>query len=165
VRRVVHAQVDAVTDPREAIAYHEAGHAVISMKLGYRCLYVTIIPDGRRLGHVCCEDPLVGSHNHKIEHALKVLIAAQLAEGKHTGSRDIWGDADDHVKATNLALLATDHDVECAERLINKMLGETRKLVEQHWTDIEALAQRLLVKGRVNFLEIEAGSSKIPGFW
>ena len=42
---------------REAIAYHEAGHAVISMKLGYKCLYVTIIPDGSRLGHVCCEDP------------------------------------------------------------------------------------------------------------
>ena len=25
---------------REAIAYHEAGHAVISMKLGYRCVLV-----------------------------------------------------------------------------------------------------------------------------
>ncbi len=44
-----------MTDPREAIAYHEAGHAVISMKLGYKCLYVTIIPDDDRLGHVCCE--------------------------------------------------------------------------------------------------------------
>ena len=43
-----------MTAAREAIAYHEAGHAVISMKLGYRCLYVTIIPDGDRLGRVCC---------------------------------------------------------------------------------------------------------------
>jgi hypothetical protein len=36
------------------------------------------------------------------------------------------------------------------------MIGETRKLVEQHWPDIEKLAQRLLVEGRVNFLETEA---------
>jgi ATP-dependent Zn protease len=42
---------------KEKHAYHEAGHAVVSMKLGYKCLYITIIPDGSRLGHVCCEDP------------------------------------------------------------------------------------------------------------
>ena len=99
---------------REAVAYHEAGHAVISMKLGYRCLYVTIIPDGDRLGHVCCEDPLVVGHDDKVKHALKILIAASLAESKHIGSRT-WGDADDRGKATNLALLATDRDSERAE--------------------------------------------------
>ena len=77
-----------MTDPRKAIAYHEAGHAVISMKLGYTCLYVTIIPDGSRLGHVCCEDPLIAGHDDKIEHALKVLIAASLytADTDETGS-------------------------------------------------------------------------------
>lgn len=140
-------------DQREAIAYHEAGHAVVSMKLGYKCLYITIIPDGSRLGHVCCEDPLIGEGDDKIEHALRLLLGARLAEGKHTRSRDIWGDADDRVKATNLALLATDRDTERAETLINEMIQETRKLVEQHWPEIEALAQRLLVKQRVNFLE------------
>jgi len=153
------------TDSRETIAYHEAGHAVISMKLGYRCLYVTIVSDAKRLGHVCCEDPLVGRHDDKIEHALMVLIAASLAEGKHTGSRDIWDDADDRVKAIGIALLATDRDTERAEALINKKIGEARKLVEQHWPDIEALAQQLLVKERVNFLEIEAGASENPDSW
>ena len=92
-----------MTAAGEAIAYHEAGHAVISMKLGYKCLYVTIIPDGNRLGHVCCEDPLAGGHDDKIKHALKVLIAASLAESKRIGSRT-WGDTDDRVKARNLAL-------------------------------------------------------------
>ena len=145
-----------MTDRREAIAYHEAGHAVISMKLGYKCLYVTIIPDGSRLGHACCKDPLIGGHDDKIKHALKVLIAARLAEARYTGMRDIWGDADDRVRATNIALLATANDTERAEVLINEMIGETRKLVEQHWLDIEHLAQRLLVEGRVNFLETEA---------
>ena len=93
-----------MTDEREAIAYHEAGHAVISMKLGYKCLYVTIIPDGDRAGHVCCEDPMVVGQDNRFKHAIKVLIAAGLAEGKHVGSPS-WGDSDDRVKITNLALL------------------------------------------------------------
>ena len=133
-------EMDRTTSAREAIAYHEAGHAVISMKLGYRCLYVTIIPDGDRLGHVCCEDPMAGGHDDKIKHALKVLIAASLAESMRVGSRT-WGDADDRVKATNLALFTTDRDTERAEALLDEMIGETRKLVEQHWPDIEALAK------------------------
>ena len=159
MRRRASSEADRATAAREAIAYHEAGHAVVSMKLGYRCLYVTIIPDGDRLGHVCCEDPLIGGHDDKIEHALKVLIAASFAEGRHVGGSQLWGDADDRVKAKNLALLATDRDTERAEALINEMGGEARKLVEQHWPDIKALAQRLLVKGRVNFLE----TLRVPG--
>jgi hypothetical protein len=145
-----------VTAARAAVAYHEAGHAVISMKLGYRCLYVTIIPDGDRLGHVCCEDPLVGGHDDKIKHALKVLIAASLAESKQSGSRT-WGDADDRMKATNLALLATDRDTERANALINEMIDDAGTLVEQHWPAVEALAERLLIKGRVDFLDSRAG--------
>jgi Peptidase family M41 len=144
---------------RDVIAYHEAGHAVISMKLGYRCLYVTIIPDGDRLGHVCCDDPLVGEHDDKIKHALKVLIAARLAEGRHVGSQT-WGDSDDRVKATNLALLATDRDNEQAEALINEVIGEARKLVECHWSDIEKLAEQLLVERMVNFLQRKAVASE-----
>ena len=153
------AQRGLVTAAREAIAYHEAGHAIVSMRLGYRCLYVTIMPDGDRLGHACCEDPLVGGNDDKIKHALQVLLAASLAESKHIGSRT-WGDADDRVKVTNLALLATDRDTEHAEALINEMIGAACDLVEQNWPDIEALAERLLIKGRVNFLETNAGCSE-----
>ena len=148
-----------MTAASEAIGYHEAGHAVISMKLGYKCLYVTIIPDGNRLGHVCCEDPLAGGRDDKIKHALKVPIAASLAESKHVGF-PTWGDADDRVKATNLALLATDRNAERAGALVNEMIGEARKLVEQHWPDIEALAEQLLVEGRINFLQPKATASE-----
>ena len=152
------AQRDLVTAAREAIAYHEAGHAIVSMRLGYGCLYVTIMPDGDRVGHACCEDPLVGGNDDKIKYALQVLIAASLAESKHIGSRT-WGDADDRVKVTDLALLATDRDTEHAEALITEMIGVASDLVEQNWPDIEALAERLLIKGRVNFLDTDAGGS------
>jgi ATP-dependent Zn protease len=143
---------------KEAIAYHEAGHAVISMKLGYRCLYVTITPDGGRPGHVCCEDPLIGAHADKIKHALKVLVAAGLAEGRQVGSKT-WGDADDRARATELALMATDRDVKLAAALIDQVTSETRELMERHWPEIENLAQRLLAEGRVNFLTTQARAS------
>ena len=107
---------------------------------------------------------MAGAHDDKINHALKVLIAASLAESKHIGSRT-WGDTEDRVKATNLALLATDRDTEHAEALINEIIGESRKLVEQHWPDIEALAERLLIQGRVNFLKTEAGASEDTDTW
>ena len=54
-------------------------------------------------------------------------------------------------------------DTERAEVLVNEMIGEARKLVEQYWPDIEALAERLLIKGRVNFLDTDVGASK--GYW
>ena len=38
-------EANRVTAARATVAYHEAGHAVVSMKLGYKCLYATIIPD------------------------------------------------------------------------------------------------------------------------
>ena len=59
----------------------------------------------------------------------------------------------------NLALVAADRDTESAAALVNEMSDEARKLVEQHWPDIEALAEQLLVKGRVNFLKTEARPS------
>ena len=37
-------------------------------------------------------------------------------------------DADDRLKATNLALLATDRDTERAEALLNEMISEARRL-------------------------------------
>ena len=143
-----------MTDQREAIAYHEAGHALISIKLGYACLYATIIPDGDRLGHVCCEDPMVVGRGSKIEDALKVLMAASLSEGFHRG-RKSWGDIEDRLMAKKLALLACNQNADQAEALINEMVCETRQLVESHWSEIETLAQRLLTQGKVNLLSGE----------
>ena len=40
------------------------------------------------------------------------------------------------------------------------MIGEARKLVEQHWPDIEELAEQLLVEGRINFLQPKATASE-----
>ena len=65
-----------------------------------------------------------------------------------------WGDADDPGEGNKSGAVGYWTEIlERAETLINEMIQETRKLVEQHWPEIEALAKRLLVKQRVNFLE------------
>ena len=94
-----------MTAAREAISYYEAGHAIVSMRLGYRCLYVTIMPEGDRLGTRLLRGPSGWRKRRQDQTCLQVLIAASIAENKHIGSRT-WGDADDRVKVTNLALLA-----------------------------------------------------------
>jgi hypothetical protein len=53
-----------------------------------------------------------GQHARQLVGLLLALIVdlpAGLAEGKHLGC-PTWGDADDRVKAKNLALLAADHN-------------------------------------------------------
>ena len=71
----------------------------------------------------------MGDHDEKIKHALLVLIAASLAEGKRLGS-PTWGDAEDRARAKNLALLATDSDTQRAEALINEMINVNVLAVE-----------------------------------
>ena len=75
-------------------------------------------------------------------------------------AQQLQTDADDRVKATHLALLATDRDTKRAEAVINEVIGAARKLVEQHWPDIEKLAEQLLAEGRVNFLQPKATASE-----
>ena len=61
--------------------------------------------------------------------------------------------------------MATDRDTGRAEALMNEVIGEARKLVEQHWPDIEKLAEQLLVEGRVNFLQRKAAGSEGSDSW
>lgn len=132
-----------MSEEEEALAYHEAGHAVIAMQLGYRCHWVAIAPKPA----ACCEEPV----DH--EHALQILLAARVVEREHTKAAEIWRDGNDKVRATNLALQITDRDTDKAGELINRMLAESRARVLEHWPEIERLARELLIKKRVTPLQ------------
>ena len=74
-------------DDRKAVAYHEAGHAVVALALGYRCYSVAIEDAGRAV----CDEPA--------EHALALMIASFIAEAKCMGEADIWRDEADRVES------------------------------------------------------------------
>ena len=84
----------------QATAYHEAGHAVVSMELGRGFRKVTIVPSGDTLGH--CRNtpwgktqPDVDAYSPRargrIETAIIILFAGGLAEGKFCGRRNHRG--------------------------------------------------------------------------
>ncbi len=58
--------------------------------------------------------------------------------------------------------MASNGDNARAETLIGEMVGQTRQLVERQWPEIEALAQRLLMQGTVNFLRGEEHDTSVP---
>jgi hypothetical protein len=134
-------------------AYHEAGHAVVAMKLGYKCWSVSIVPDeDGRPGRAICEDPRrleQGTRQQRFERYVVIQLAAAIAELKFSHE----GEAHDGFDKADIFNAVIEHtgckeikDIDAARM---KVLTQTRPvaehLVEQHWEEIEALAQRLLV--------------------
>ena len=95
-----------VSEPeRQAIAYHEAGHAVTAAVIpgSDRLQKVSIIPRGRALGaafYLPEEQVLVS--REKLENQLVVSLGGRAAEEVFTGNITT-GAADDFKKSTNLA--------------------------------------------------------------
>lgn len=129
-------------DNPKALAYHQAGRAVVALALGYRC-YSVNIEDG---GKAICDEPA--------EHALALLIASFIAEAKRTGKADIWRDEDDRVRAADLALWITSGDLDTASTLLSTVTEKTKARIEEHWSQIEAIANALAGKGRLSGEEI-----------
>jgi len=129
-------------DDRNAAAYHEAGHAVVALALGYRC-YSVAIEDG---GRAVCDEPA--------EHALALLIASFIAEAKCTGEADIWRDEEDRVRAADLALWIARGDMNTASSLLSTVTEQTRARVEEHWAEIETIANALVEKRKLSGEEI-----------
>ena len=129
-------------DDRKVLAYHQAGHAVVALALGYRC-YSLAIEDG---GKAVCDEPA--------EHALALLIASFIAEAKRTGETDIWRDEDDRVRAADLALWITRGDLDTASALLSTVTAQTTARIEEHWSQIETIANALAEKGRLSGEEI-----------
>jgi hypothetical protein len=129
-------------DDPKVRAYHQAGHAVVAMALGYRC-YALAIEDGDK---AVCDEPA--------EHALALLIASFIAEAKRTGEMDIWRDEDDRVRAADLALWITRGDLDTASALLSTVTAQTTARIEEHWSQIETIANALAEKGKLSADEI-----------
>jgi hypothetical protein len=127
---------------RKALAYNQAGHALVALALGYRCYSLAIENGGRAV----CDEPA--------EHALALLIASFITEAKRTGETDIWRDEDDRVRAADLALWITNGDLDTASALLSTVTEQTKARVEEHWPQIETIATALAEKGRLSGEEI-----------
>jgi hypothetical protein len=129
-------------DDRKILAYHEAGHAIVALALGYRCYSVAIENGGKAV----CDEPA--------EHALALLIASFIAESRWRGEDDIWRDEVDRVRAADLALWIARGDIDTASALLSTVTAQAKARVEEHWPQIEIIANALAEKGRLTGEEI-----------
>lgn len=144
---------------REAIAYHEAGHAVMAYLKGRRFKVVTIEPDEDSSGHVSFYDGrivkviLEGTHCciWLMEHPEKereivwrdILcnIAGHIAQdiGVPGSVEDYQWEADREALINRLS--SSPEGAECGW---DRADAEVREALKQNWQMVNALASRLL---------------------
>lgn len=145
---------DRINDVRLlAIAYHEAGHAVIAHAFGTRPKLATIIPHKDSLGRVEHRSPLRGIRldldgsdraRLRAERAIMICLAGPIAHRRHNPKA--WRRTDgagDEQLAGDLAIRVCGSDEQATAFLL--WLGVTaRDMVEAHWSEIERMAAALI---------------------
>jgi hypothetical protein len=161
---------------REAVAYHEAGHAVVAHMLEYQVRRVSIAPKSDSEGHVSWPNPInrsvmsrleFGSEagldrvRYRIDHAIIVSMAGALAQKRHN-PRSRWRYAGSGAAPGEFLLKGSDDQLalELASRVhegekvrtayLRYLEARAEALVKRHWSRIERLAITLLERETVS---------------
>ncbi len=148
----------------EAIAYHEAGHAVCSLALNRAFKYVTIVRDGNTLGH--CQglvyrggqrletDVYEGNGRGRdwIEKQVKICLAGNVAERIYAGRNVVTGSNADFTNAMDL-LEHLCGSVEESGAYFDLLFVRTcnRITAPSNWMKVERLVAELLDKQTVRY--------------
>ena len=158
------AALDMPTSIIEIIAFHEAGHAVVALKLGIGLRSVGIRPDQ---GNGYCRDKLRN----------RILNGETMSDGDWTWARQkafilLSGDAAERVynlEQCDLPFCLQDDEIELnelccsafgdlgpkASRWIKECRDETDRIVEANWKGICSLAELLLLNNHLSGQEAE----------
>jgi hypothetical protein len=124
---------------RKALAYHEAGHAVVGYALGLTIERVTINPDETSLGHCRYQNWEEWTASSPPERVLSLLLAGAVAEEIATGRPS--GASDDRA-ALGVARAHSAGDAEALARL-TAARQRTACLLEEYWPVVKTLAGAL----------------------
>lgn len=121
---------------RKALAYHEAGHAVVGYALGLEIEQVTIVPSHGSLGRCRYQGWDEEEAAEDIETALLVLLAGAGAEeiAMQAPSRSA-----DLSKARDLALAQGRSEAEADEQM-DRVRSRVTGFLKHHWPVVKALA-------------------------
>lgn len=124
---------------RKALAYHEAGHAVVGYAIGFRIERVSIVPNERSLGHCLYQDWDEEEAARNPNTALMLALAGAVTEEIAMGAPSR---AADERRARILALSQGDSEEQAAERVAEARQHLVR-IIEPHWPVVKALAAAL----------------------
>lgn len=139
----------------KATAYHEAGHAVVSVLTRHTVKKATIVSDGETLGEVFnsgwppsiiadCETGACESKSRRwLFREMIIKHAGMIAEARGTGgmTEDVveWGGSDSSELADYVLRAFSD-----PQEKVDQAKQETEKLLDAHWEAVEAIAAALL---------------------
>ena len=133
-----------------AVAYHEAGHAVIALILGRPVQLVTVLPDKQRLGRCEFGKGKTKPTDDWLEREILIALAGVAAEARHTGQY-CWEGAQQDLRGVQqlAAMRAGDRKW---ERLSRRLLSKVEHLLEQpgHWQAVELIAAELIRCGEIS---------------
>jgi hypothetical protein len=146
---------------KRAVAYHEAGHAVIARVLTLAPTRATIRPNYRKGRDGYCayaasfpHEWLKRGHPDAEAHAqiMTTMAGAEAEEEWSDLPRDGDSDSGDRRDIAARAEALTEADWVKLEPRLRQM---TRMLVRRHWARIERLAQALLDQTTLNYIQID----------
>jgi hypothetical protein len=143
-----------------ATSYHEAGHAVALVTLGYAVRYCTLVPRAGKDGHSACMVASVALTKLPINQAITVWLAGPYAEMEHfpplINPEIERGDWSDLTKV--LIALETIHNAEWTAPIIRHSLERhaerTLRLVRREWSWITRVADELMRWRRLSGVEV-----------
>jgi hypothetical protein len=151
---------------REGTAYHEAGHAVAALELGFRLKRVSINEGDDHFGTCEGHEPPSwlqsdGSVNARtrswIERRIMGLLAGSVAEKRFTGRSNPDGARQDRRCAVNLAEYVCGNDEEIEAYLAWLKIRTANLLARpERWAMVEAVAQALLEREAISGRQAKA---------
>jgi hypothetical protein len=160
-RRRPHRSQTVVTrrrvDAQRATAYHEAAHAVIALRLGYRVRHASIVSDAERNGHVRWDNPTnrrgvrdtvefgsadeIDKIKHLIEHVAIVLFAGAVGHKRHN-PRARWRCV--ATAAQRGELMSRGADYQVALSYVFQLYEGHQKVMDAFWRYLQARAEALV---------------------
>jgi len=150
---------------RRAVAYHEAGHAVMRLHLGRRLVRVTIKPKGDSLGHMLQPKTKIDIQwfgedwrtRRWAETEIMVSMAGPEAEKRLTGRRNNAGAVSDGENVANVAMKA-EGDGELATAFIRWLELKVAACLASPavWVQVEAVAAALLERETLSGEEVRS---------
>lgn len=143
-------------------AFHEAGHSLVGLVLGFELDYVTIGPNSKGVlgmssfAEVAFFNESTGApvaSPTTFERAIKKTLAGVLSQTRAAVKSDVHGSADrQHVEILLVGIPGLRAEKEAR---LASLTAETETLVAVCWPGIETLAAFLLERSRLSGTEVE----------
>jgi ATP-dependent Zn protease len=134
----------------EAVAYHEAGHAVVALVLGRPVHVVSVLPDRDNLGLCEFKKGAFRPSDDWLEREILISLAGLAAEALRTGHYAYDGAARDLQFVRRLAVERAGE--RRAERLQRRLLAKVEHLLAraENWRAVERIAAELMRRGSIS---------------